>query len=151
VQQKFIKKGRNDLPMLEIIRDRLDDIVPLYNSCQCLVSTSSSEGFGLPLLEGLAAGLIVIAPNCSGQLDFLNNDNSILSDCKEILAGPKYEYWRTTPGAKTNIPIIDSVANDMLKSFKEYEQLKIKFHDNRIKTINKFTWKNATQKILEIN
>jgi glycosyltransferase involved in cell wall biosynthesis len=150
-QQKFVRMGRSNLPMLEVVRDRLDDMVPLYNSCDALISTSSSEGFGLPLLEGLAAGIIVIAPNCSGQLDFLNNNNSILTDYKEILAGPKYEYWRTTPGSKTYIPLVDSVAQNMLDVFKNHKQINKRLSDARAETARKFTWENVSKQILEIS
>ena len=73
-------KKRNDLPIIEIVTKRYESIVPLYNSCDVLVSATSSEGFGLPLLEGLAAGMLVIAPRFSGQLDFLSDKNSILYD-----------------------------------------------------------------------
>ena len=68
--------SKRSLPQIEIVEKKYDDISCLYNDCNALVSASSSEGFGLPLLEALAAKMIVIAPNCSGQTDFLNKKNS---------------------------------------------------------------------------
>ena len=105
VQNMRKHRGKN-LPQIEIIQHRYDSMVPLYNSCDCLVSASSSEGFGLPLLEALAAKMLVIAPRCTGQLDFLTDKNSLLVDVKEINAGSKYQYWRATKGAKTFLPIV---------------------------------------------
>jgi glycosyltransferase involved in cell wall biosynthesis len=71
-------RKRNDLPIIELVDKRYESIVPLYNSCDVLVSATSSEGFGLPLLEGLAAGMLVIAPRFSGQLDFLSDKNYMI-------------------------------------------------------------------------
>jgi glycosyltransferase involved in cell wall biosynthesis len=83
IQKKHLKLGHK-LPQIEIVQDRLDSMIPLYNSCDALVSATSAEGFGLPLLEGLAADMIVVAPGCTGQLDFLNKKNSLVVDCKTI-------------------------------------------------------------------
>jgi len=45
-----------------------------------VVSASRYEGFGIPLLEGLACGKSVVAPRFSGPLDFLNDKNAFLYD-----------------------------------------------------------------------
>ena len=52
----------------------------LYNhpKVKCMVSFTHGEGFGRPLFEASMVGLPVIAPAFSGQLDFLNKDESIL-------------------------------------------------------------------------
>lgn len=38
-----------------------DELASLYRECRCLVCPSLSEGFGMTLLEGLAAGIPVVA------------------------------------------------------------------------------------------
>jgi glycosyltransferase involved in cell wall biosynthesis len=43
-----------------------------------LVSTHRAEGYGLFLLDAMAEGTLVIATNYSGNLEFMNNSNSIL-------------------------------------------------------------------------
>jgi len=150
MQKKHYRKV-GGLPRVEIVQDRLDSMIPLYNSCDALVSASSSEGFGMPLLEGLAAdNLLVIAPRCTGQLDFLNDKNSLLADVREIDAGDKYQYWIPTKGAKTNLPIIDSLSELMLKAFSSKEKLQDEFSEETLRIINEFTWENAAKKILEL-
>ena len=149
MQQKHYQRP-GGLPRVEIVQDRLSSMVPLYNACDALVSATSSEGFGMPLLEGLAAGKIVIAPRCTGQLDFLNDDNSLLVDVKTIDAGKKYQYWVATDGATTYQPIVDSLSQQMLAAFNQHAQLLNKFQPEREITVKEFTWKNAAKKILEI-
>ena len=148
VQRKH--KGRKDLPQVEIIEKRLDSMVPLYNSCNCLVSSSSSEGFGLPMLEALAADMIVISPNFSGQLDFLNKENSLLVDFDVINADRKYQYWKPSPGALTSIPKKQSLMEAMLSAYNNEVALKAKFDHERSVSVRKFTWENAAKKILDL-
>ncbi len=147
VQKKH--QGRA-LPMIEIIQERYPSMVPIYNSCQALVSASSSEGFGLPLLEGLAANLVVIAPRCTGQLDFLNDQNSLLVDVKKIKADARYQYWKASPEAETYQPVLEDLSAKMLQSYQDYNNLKRQFSSKAEETVKTFTWENAAKKILEI-
>lgn len=146
-----MRKHRNKkLPQIEIIQHRYDSMVPLYNSCDCLVSASSSEGFGLPLLEALAAKMLVVAPRCTGQLDFLNDNNSLLVDVKEINAGFKYQYWRPTKGAKTFLPIVEDLSSKMRRAFDSKDSILNKFSKEMEDTTNRLTWNAAARMILEI-
>jgi glycosyltransferase involved in cell wall biosynthesis len=142
-------KGK-PLPQVEIVKHRYDSMVPLYNTCDCLVSASSSEGFGLPLLEALAADMLVISPGRTGQADFLNKKNSLVVEAKKIEASKRYQYWRSSPGAETYMPRVGSLAENMRLAFEGHKELKKGFRAETLDTINKFTWKNAAEKILEI-
>jgi O-antigen biosynthesis alpha-1,2-mannosyltransferase len=144
-------KDRPDgLPHIEIIQERIEDMNSLYKACQVVVSATSAEGFGLPLLEALDVGRLVIAPRCSGQLDFLNDNNSLLVPVREIDAGSRYQYWVESPGAKIFAPIADYLCNNMLFAYKGYATLIDKFKQESEKVCNQFTWENAAKKILEI-
>jgi glycosyltransferase involved in cell wall biosynthesis len=50
----------------------------LVLNCDAYVSLHRSEGFGLTLSEAMACGKPVIATGYSGNLDFMNKDNSLL-------------------------------------------------------------------------
>jgi len=52
----------------------------LYNhpKVKAHITFTHGEGFGRPLLEASLSEKIVIAPNWSGHLDFLNKNNSVL-------------------------------------------------------------------------
>ena len=58
------------------------DLPRLYTSADCFVLPSRGEGWGRPYAEALCSELPVIATRWSGQLDFLNDANSYLIDCK---------------------------------------------------------------------
>jgi glycosyltransferase involved in cell wall biosynthesis/SAM-dependent methyltransferase len=50
----------------------------LMQACDCYVSLHRSEGFGLTMAEAMARGKPVIATGYSGNLDFMNDENSFL-------------------------------------------------------------------------
>jgi glycosyltransferase involved in cell wall biosynthesis len=71
----------------------------LHAACNAYVSLHRSEGFGLNIAEAMAAGALAIATNFSGNIDFMNTDNSILIPYKmcavgegEYLCG-KGQWW----------------------------------------------------------
>ena len=149
-QKKHRKIKGSNLAQVEIIKEKYDSIVPLYNSCDCLVSATSSEGFGLPLLEALASGLLVIAPHCTGQADFLNNNNSLPVDFREVAAPERYQYWKASPGSKMYMSDVDSLAHNMRLAYENKDRLAKSFSTGVRQTLSEFTWKNAAKKILEI-
>ncbi len=140
-QKKFFGKR---LPKIHIIIEKYKDMAPLYKASDCLVSASSFEGFGLPMLESLAAGCQVIAPRCSGQMDFLNDDNSFLINCKKVKAEKKYQYWKEIPEAYTYLPKSDEISEKMLDVYSG----KRKKSDENLKS--KFSWENSANKIMSI-
>ena len=148
--QKRHRKIKRFLPQVEVIKKKYDSIIPLYNSCDCLVSASSSEGFGLPLLEGMAAGMLVVAPHVTGQADFLNTRNSLKVDALEVDASERYQYWRPSPGAKTFMPEIDSLRHSMRMAYEKRSDLLSEFKPEIQNTLKTFTWENAAKKILEL-
>lgn len=152
LQDDLIKAGRDpkSLPLIELIEDKFESMIPLYNSCDVLVSASSSEGFGIPLLEGLAAGMIVIAPRCTGQLDFLNDDNSLLVDVAKMKAGPEYQYWTINNDSWTYIPVRKSLSIQMRNAYDNKNDILSNISISMNNTANKFTWENAAKKVLEL-
>lgn len=140
-QKKFFGKK---LPKLHIIIDKYKDMAPLYKMSDCLVSASSFEGFGLPMLESIAAGCQVIAPRCSGQTDFLDDNNAFLLDVKKIPADKKYQYWKDIPGAHTFMPNVCDISQKMIDVFSG----KKKYYNQDLKSY--FSWQNSANKIVEI-
>jgi glycosyltransferase involved in cell wall biosynthesis len=52
----------------------------LFASANCYVSLHRSEGLGLGMAQAMYLGKPVIATNYSGNLEFMNSDNSLLVD-----------------------------------------------------------------------
>lgn len=60
------------------------DIPRLYATADAFVLPTRGEGYGRPFAEALSSGCPVIATRWSGQLDFLDDRNSYLIDCKVV-------------------------------------------------------------------
>jgi glycosyltransferase involved in cell wall biosynthesis len=70
--------GRNVILLHELMsRARAYGLISMAD---CFVSLHRSEGFGLGLAEAMLMGKPVIATGYSGNLDFMNSDNSLLVD-----------------------------------------------------------------------
>ncbi len=108
-----------DDPRIEV-RDGFlsrNDMIGLQNSIDCFVSLHRSEGFGLGMAECMYLGKPVIATGYSGNLDFMNRDNSLLVDYKMVpLRNGDYPYWR---GQRWADPDIDHAARMMRRVFED--------------------------------
>lgn len=74
-----LNEAAHGLSNIEIIsgaspRATLDQ---LHGDSDVLISLHRAEGFGLVLAEAMQQGLVVMATNWSGNIDFLNSDNGI--------------------------------------------------------------------------
>jgi glycosyltransferase involved in cell wall biosynthesis len=56
---------------------RTNDLAGLYRSGHAVVLASSTEGFGMPVLEGLLTGLPAVVPFHTGLRDFVNTNNAL--------------------------------------------------------------------------
>ena len=63
-----------------------DKVLRLYEAYDFLISFSNFETFGLTLAEALAAGIPVIATKCGGPETFINENNGILINPKDVQA-----------------------------------------------------------------
>ena len=138
-----LKHGNKILPKVHIVIDKLPDMAPLYRTADCVISTSSFEGFGLPMLEGLAARCQVIAPRISGQLDFLDDSNSFLVGVDKIKAGDKYQYWKPNDNASSYLPRKDEIISAMRSVFDGHQK------DQCPAASQRFSWINSANMILD--
>jgi glycosyltransferase involved in cell wall biosynthesis len=65
----------------------------LMVACDCYVSLHRSEGFGLTLAEAMAIGKPVIGTGYSGNVDFMNAENSFLVEYEIGRVGPDCEIY----------------------------------------------------------
>jgi glycosyltransferase involved in cell wall biosynthesis len=61
-----------------IIPKTSDDISSFYNCCNIFIFGSYEEGFGLPPLEAMASGCVILSSDCGGVRTFLNESNAFL-------------------------------------------------------------------------
>jgi glycosyltransferase involved in cell wall biosynthesis len=87
----------------------------LENAVDCYVSPHRSEGFGLGMAECMYLGKPVIATGYSGNLDFMDRDNSLLVDYRMVpLREGDYPFWQ---GQQWADPDVDHMAALMRRVF----------------------------------
>lgn len=116
------ERYRAFLDSLGDLRDRLvvlprtltdDEMKNLVRCCDCYVSLHRLEGFGRGPAEAMALGKPVIATRWSGNLDFMNNDNSLLVDCALVPVPPDaYPHWQ---GQRWADPDVEHAAASMVQ------------------------------------
>jgi hypothetical protein len=70
-----------------------EELSALMASCDCYVSLHRAEGFGLTMAEAMALGKPVIGTGYSGNVDFMNSDNSYLIDFTIGRVGAECEIY----------------------------------------------------------
>lgn len=90
--QNLLKLAKND-SRIYVINKTLSraQMYGLIGVCDCYISLHRAEGFGLGMAEAMYLGKPVIATGYSGNLDFMNEENSCLVDY-ELIAVKDDEY-----------------------------------------------------------
>jgi glycosyltransferase involved in cell wall biosynthesis len=73
-----------------------DDMLSLIDACDAYVSLHRAEGLGLTMAEAMLLGKPVIATRYSGNLDFMDDGNSLLVDCELVEVGPAIGPYEAT-------------------------------------------------------
>jgi tetratricopeptide (TPR) repeat protein len=73
-------------PKIVYLDDFLSDgqMASLYRACDVLVSPYRGEGFGLPILEGMACGLAPMVTHGGPSDDFVDSDCGIFLESREV-------------------------------------------------------------------
>jgi glycosyltransferase involved in cell wall biosynthesis len=73
-------------PAIHVLDDLEQEVSPstLANLCDCFVSLHRAEAFGLELATAMWLGKPAVATGYSGNLDFMNAENSVLVDYKLV-------------------------------------------------------------------
>ena len=135
---------------IEIIDKFIENIESLYNAGDIVFSMSHAECFWMPGLEGFGANKIVVAPRYGGQLDFMNDDNSILIDGKEIRADIRMQYWEPSSYAKVFEPDVHKAAQALKDVVKNYNDYHAKSSPKMQELVIDYTWENAAQQIVRL-
>ncbi len=89
-------------------------------ACDCYVSLHRSEGFGLTLAEAMAIGKPVIGTGYSGNVDFMNAENSYLVDYTIARVGPDCEIY--PPEGEWAEPSVEHAAELMRSVYEDRER-----------------------------
>jgi O-antigen biosynthesis alpha-1,2-mannosyltransferase len=133
---------------VEIIDKFITDIEPLYNSCDVVFTMAHAECFWMPGLEGFAANKVVVAPRYGGQLDYMNDENSILIDGKIIRADERMQYWAPSVYAECFSPDPNQAAEKLRDLIANYDDYLKKFSPGMQETVHRLSWENAAKQII---
>jgi glycosyltransferase involved in cell wall biosynthesis len=81
-----------------------------YSDIDCFVSLHRAEGLGIGMARAMAAGKVVIGTGFSGNLDFMNESNSILVPADVVPVGPNPVYPASSHWAE---PDVDAAVDAM--------------------------------------
>ena len=135
---------------VEIIHNYIPNISDLYKACDINFSATFAECWHLPSLEAMAAGIINIVPRYGGQLDFCNDDNSLLIDVDIVRAPKDHQYWIHSPYCVHGQIRTNDAAKKLQMAVQDYDKLIDRFKINMKNTVEKFTWENAVNKIIKL-
>lgn len=121
----------------------------LLNSVDAVVSAHRSEGFGRVMAEAMYFKKPVIASNYSGNLDYMDNENSYLVGGKLIEVNP-YEYQSifSSKGYYWFDIDVNELADSMVKCFNSDNNKKLDIAYNKI--IKKYS-QSKFKEFLELN
>jgi glycosyltransferase involved in cell wall biosynthesis len=102
--------GRSDIVVLDEHLSRPDQMA-VHAAADCLVSLHRSEGLGLHCAEAMWLGKPVIATRYSGNLDFMDDGNSLLVDA--ALVPVRHGEGVYPPSARWAEPDLDQAAAHM--------------------------------------
>jgi glycosyltransferase involved in cell wall biosynthesis len=102
-------------PRIIIIPDRLPhhEVMSLFDACDVYISLHRSEGLGLPPLEAMSLGKVVVATGYSGNMTYMNEQNSLPAPYRLVAPGRDTPYMTRRfagPGAVWAEPDLEQTA-----------------------------------------
>lgn len=149
IYNDFCKKYPNHAEV-EIITDFLPSMTPLYNSVDINFSMTRLECWYLPGSESLATNTINVVSRYGGHLDFLNDDNAILIEGKEVRCPNEAQYWVSSPHAAWFDPFIDDAVEKLRYVVNNYDAVSSRVFPLAQKQIQEMTWLNVASQIINI-
>lgn len=132
---------------IELVTHFIPNIAELYHSCDAVFSMTHAECFWLPGIESMAAKKITIAPRYGGQLDFMNDENSLLIPGKLVRAPGAMQYWASSPYAAMFEPNVDAAVKLLQQAYQQQEELTAKFIPGMQAAIDVFSWDKVAKQI----
>ena len=138
--------GSISLPRIKLITEHLDldDIKSLHEAGDCYVTLPHAEGFGLTSFEAGLKGNPVIATGASGNLQYMNHENSFLvsttntyvkgmsSFNKWYLGDQKWFEPSLTDASDAMVFVANNYKNSLIKGLRLSKSIKNNFNWRRI-------------------
>jgi glycosyltransferase involved in cell wall biosynthesis len=129
-------------------------LADLYRACDVFVLPTRAEGWGLPLIEAVAAGLPVITTMHSGHTEFLEHvTDSVLPVAHVMTRIDCPEYCSYYPDTMNDwgvwaSPDVDSLVTCMQQAFREEYRLYDRAQRNSKIIRERFSWSQSAEQAL---
>ena len=139
---RYAVGSRNDILIIDRYMAR-EQLHSLMNECQTYISLHRSEGYGLTLAEAMSLGKPVIATGYSGNMDFMNSDNSILVPFELVpVAEDAYPYPKDSRWAQPDIEF----AADAMRTLSLNKEKRLQIGNQALSDVtSQFTMERAAE------
>jgi glycosyltransferase involved in cell wall biosynthesis len=133
---------------------RPEEMIALYNHADAFVFPSKAEGWGLPLIEALAAATPAIATCCTGHQHYLSKVEGMFSRIEtshQLIADRDYfSFWPDAAGlgGSWNKPSVESIVTQVQTMIERYAE-RSEFALTASQLIRReFSWENSVSMAL---
>jgi glycosyltransferase involved in cell wall biosynthesis len=129
-------------------------LADLYRACDVFVLPTRAEGWGLPLIEAVAAGLPIITTMHSGHMEFLQHvTDSVLTVDHSMTRIDCPEYCSYYPDTMNDwgvwaSPDVDSLVTCMQQALREEHALYTHAQHNSAIIRERFSWTKSAESAL---
>jgi glycosyltransferase involved in cell wall biosynthesis len=129
-------------------------LADLYRACDVFVLPTRAEGWGLPLIEAVAAGMPIITTMHSGHTEFLQHvTDSVLTVTHAMTAIDCAEYRSYYPDSTNDWgvwarPDVDSIAACMQQALQQEQELYDRAQRNSKIIRAQFSWSQSAEQAL---
>jgi glycosyltransferase involved in cell wall biosynthesis len=117
----------------------------LYNITDVNVSASSSEGFCLPVLEGMACGIPMIAPNCSSFTELIGEDPKTRRGLLTTISD-----WQMIQDSSIRALVSEIDLAHQMKEIYQNKDLRTLCSKNATKFVQDYTWEKIVKQWIEL-
>ena len=154
LQHKISELGLKNVSLLwgEITKTQLAD---LYRACDVFVLPTHAEGWGLPLIEAVAAGLPIITTMHSGHMEFLQHvADSVLPVAHAMTRIDCPEYCSYYPDSTNDWgawaqPDLNSLVACMQQALQQDQRLYDRAQRNSAIIRERFSWSQSAEQALQ--
>lgn len=116
-----LRAAAGDRPDIRVLDGYVsaDEKDAIMAACDCFVSLHRSEGFGLTMAEAMSHAKPVIATGYSGNLEFMDEDNSYLVPYR--LVPIPDDWWAYAPGAEWAEPDVAAAVELMRRVYEDQD------------------------------
>jgi glycosyltransferase involved in cell wall biosynthesis len=128
-----------------------NELVSLYKKCDCCVSPTRGEGFGLTMAEAMLCKIPVIATRYGGHLDFCDEENSYLINFELKPSETHLKKEHSMEDSLWAEPDIDHLRQLMryICENKDSVEVKKKVDKAYANIVNNFSWDESAKKTIQ--